>query len=413
MRRLTALRGAYYGWRIALTLAITETISWGILYYAFSVFIRPMELDTGWTRAQLSFAFSLALLLRGAAAVPVGIWIDRHGARALMSAASLLAGLLVIGWSQARTLQQFTLVWAGLGLCMAALFYEPAFTVIANWFRRERARALTLITFVAGFASTIFLPLADLLLQRYGWRAAVLLLGVALIVTTVPLHALVLRRRPADLSLQPDGALPAKRDAEAPPAMSGREALRGRAFWGLTLSFSLVMLAGTAIRVHFVPYLLDQGLGSSLAATGAGLIGAAQVLGRLIFAPLSARISLTGLSAMVFATQALALLTLLAARGTLGIALFVLLFGAAIGAATLARPALLAQRYGPARFGRISSVMVVFLTLAGTIAPVGAGALHDHFGSYGPMLWLITGITLAALPALWLARGPVTRDAGN
>ena len=413
MRRLTALRGAYYGWRIALTLAITETISWGILYYAFSVFIRPMELDTGWTRAQLSFAFSLALLLRGAAAVPVGIWIDRHGARALMSAASLLAGLLVIGWSQARTLQQFTLVWAGLGLCMAALFYEPAFTVIANWFRRERARALALITFVAGFASTIFLPLADLLLQRYGWRAAVLLLGAALIVTTAPLHALVLRRRPADLSLQPDGAQPAERDVEAPPAMSGREALRGRAFWGLTLSFSLVMLAGTAIRVHFVPYLLDQGLGSSLAATGAGLIGAAQVLGRLIFAPLSARISLTGLSAMVFATQALALLTLLAARGTLGIALFVLLFGAAIGAATLARPALLAQRYGPARFGRISSVMVVFLTLAGTIAPVGAGALHDHFGSYGPMLWLITGITLAALPALWLARGPVTRDAGN
>ena len=223
--------------------------------------------------------------------MPVGIWIDRHGARALMSAASLLAGLLVIGWSQARTLQQFTLVWAGLGLCMAALFYEPAFTVIANWFRRERARALALITFVAGFASTIFLPLADLLLQRYGWRAAVLLLGAALIVTTAPLHALVLRRRPADLSLQPDGAQPAERDVEAPPAMSGREALRGRAFWGLTLSFSLVMLAGTAIRVHFVPYLLDQGLGSSLAATGAGLIGAAQVLGRLIFAPLSARIS--------------------------------------------------------------------------------------------------------------------------
>ena len=158
MKRLRALRGSYYGWRIALALAVTETVSWGILYYAFAVFIRPMELDTGWTRTQLTGAFSLALLLRGAMAVPVGIWIDRHGARLLMSVASLLAGALVILWSQATSLPMFYLVWVGLGVCMAALFYEPAFTVIAGWFRRQRPRALALITFVAGFASTIFLP---------------------------------------------------------------------------------------------------------------------------------------------------------------------------------------------------------------------------------------------------------------
>ena len=78
MRRLRNLRSVYYGWRITLALAITETISWGIIYYAFSVFISPMELDTGWTRTQLTGAFSLALLLRGAMAVPVGIWIDRQ-----------------------------------------------------------------------------------------------------------------------------------------------------------------------------------------------------------------------------------------------------------------------------------------------------------------------------------------------
>jgi len=123
------MRESYYGWRIALTLAITETISWGILYYAFAVFIRPMELDTGWSRTELTGAFSLALLLRGAMAVPVGIWIDRHGARLLMTVASLLASALLVLWSQADDLAIFYLVWSGLGLCMAALFYEPAFTV--------------------------------------------------------------------------------------------------------------------------------------------------------------------------------------------------------------------------------------------------------------------------------------------
>lgn len=414
MRRLRAWRGAYYGWRITLALAITETISWGILYYAFAVFIRPMELDTGWTRTQLTGAFSLALLLRGAMAVPVGIWIDRHGARGLMTGASLLAGALVVLWSQARSLPLFYVTQAGLGLCMAALFYEPAFAVVANWFVRQRTRALALITLVAGFASTIFLPLAALLLERYGWRGAVLLLGVGLLLTTAPLHALVLRRRPADIGLQPDGAQQGERKTKAAPvAMTAREVLRAGSFWGLTLAFSLAMLAGTAIRVHFVPLLLDRGVAAGVAATVGGLIGATQVLGRLVFAPLTARFSLRVLTAGVFVTQALALLTLLTVRAVWGIGLFVALFGAAVGAATLARPAMLAENYDPAQFGRLSSVMVIFLTLAGTAAPVGAGALYDHFGSYGPLLWLISGITLAALPALLLTRGAATRGAGS
>ncbi len=407
------MRGAYYGWRIALALAITETISWGILYYAFAVFIRPMELDTGWTRTQLTGAFSLALLLRGAMAVPVGIWIDRHGARLLMTVASLLASGLVVLWSQARTPLMFYLVWAGLGMCMAAVLYEPAFAVIANWFLRHRARALALITFVAAFASTIFLPLADLLLRQHGWRTAVLLLGITLALTTVPLHALVLRRRPADMGLQPDGAQEDDGEAEAPPAASAREVLRSSAFQGLTLAFALAMLAGNTIRVHFVPYLLDQGVSSSLAASGTGIIGAAQVLGRLLFAPLSAHVSLRLLTAGSFALQALAMLLLLTVNAAWGLWVFVLLFGAGIGATTLARPAILAQRFGPALYGRISSVMVIFLTLAGTIAPVGAGAIYDYFSSYEPVLWLVTGITLVATLALLLTRGLATRGAGS
>ena len=413
MKRLRALRGSYYGWRIALALAVSETISWGIIYYAFAVFIHPMELDTGWSRTQLTGAFSLALLLRGAMAVPVGIWIDRHGARLLMSVASLLAAALLILWSQADSLPLFYLAWAGLGVCMAALFYEPAFTVIANWFLRQRARALALITSVAGFASTIFLPLANALLQLHGWRTAVMLLGILLAVTTIPLHALVLRRRPADLGLQPDGAQGAEETGAAPPAVSARDALRGSVFRALTAAFSLAMLAGTAIRVHFVPWLLEQGVDDGLAAAGAGFIGAAQVLGRLFFAPFAERLSLRLLTAASFALQLLAMLTLLLVTADWRIWLFVLCFGAAVGSATLLRPALLADRFGPAQFGRISSVMVIFLTLAGTVAPVGASAIYDSSGGYGPVLWAITGITLLALLSLLLVRGPATRDAGS
>src|SRR5438105_286236 len=90
----------YYGWYIAVTLAVTETISWGIVYYSFSVFLTPMQADLKWSRAEITGGFSLALLVMGAMAFPVGAWVDRHGPRLLMTAGSITASLLVLAWSQ-------------------------------------------------------------------------------------------------------------------------------------------------------------------------------------------------------------------------------------------------------------------------------------------------------------------------
>src|SRR5919201_891598 len=109
----------YYGWILVATLGVTETISWGVLYYAFTVYLAPMQADLGWSRGEMTGAFSLG---------------------------SLVAGL-------------------------AAILYDPAFATAAVWFERYRVRALTLITLLAGFASTIFIPLAVLLVQRQGWRS--------------------------------------------------------------------------------------------------------------------------------------------------------------------------------------------------------------------------------------------------
>ena len=170
-------RRFYYGWAIVGTLAVTETISWGIVYYAFSVFLVPMGDDLGWSRATLTGAYSLALLIAGLAAIPVGRWIDRHGPRALMTAGSVAAALLLVAWSAVDSIPAYYATWAALGLTMAAILYEPAFAAVATWFERGRGRALLLLTFVAGFASTIFLPLASRLVGALGWRAALVALA--------------------------------------------------------------------------------------------------------------------------------------------------------------------------------------------------------------------------------------------
>src|SRR4051794_20924932 len=196
----------YYGWILVAALAVTELTSWGVQYYAFAVFLKPMEADLGWSRSAMTGAFSLALLVSGVVAVPMGRWLDRHGPRLLMTAGSFAAALLVLAWSRVESLTLFYLIWVGIGVTMAATFYEPAFVTIANWFVRYRGRALTFLTFGGGFASVIFIPLSAYLISSHGWRTALVVLACILALVTVPLHALVLRRYPRDMDLLPDGA---------------------------------------------------------------------------------------------------------------------------------------------------------------------------------------------------------------
>jgi len=390
---------AHQRWRIALSLAVTETISYGILYYAFSVFLKPMEAELGWTRAELTGAFSLSFLVMAAMAYPVGLWVDRHGPRALMTIGSIGASALVIAWSRATHLIELYVIWAGIGVCAAAVLYEPAFAVIAQWFRRDRGAALTLVTLAAGFASTIFIPLADALLGAFGWRAAVLGLGVFLGCATVPLHALVLRRRPDTLEA-----------ADLPPDSPGLldvafgHALRDRTFWVLTVSFGLSSLSAAAIRLHFIPYLIDTGIAPGLAALATGAIGVAQVLGRLLFVPLDHRLTSRQIAVGVLGLQTVAHALLLTGASAIALGGFVLLFGAAQGAGTLVRPAMLAERYGSRHYGRISSVMAMILTVTATVSPWAASLLYDQLRSYTVVLWLILGLAVVATGVLGLTR---------
>ncbi len=397
----------YYGWYLAITLAVTETISWGIIYYSFSVFLIPMEADLGWTRSELTGGFSLMWLVTGLMAFPIGAWIDKHGARLLMTLGSIGASLLVIAWSMVSSLPMFYLIWIGLGVCASAVLYDPAFTVIAQWFHRRRSVAFAIVTFAAGLASTIFLPLANGLLQQFGWRTAVLLLGIFLGCVTIPLHALILRRRPSDMGLLPDGdAIREDTPISVPPSISFRHAVMGRTFWMLTLSFGLMYLAATAIRFHFIPFLLSSGIDPSTAAAATGAIGLMQVLGRVVFAPLDSRFSTHSMLIGILGLHIVASLLLLVSQSLIILILFIAIFGAAQGAGTLVRPSLIAELYGVQHYGRISSIMITFLTLTSTAAPQIASQIYDQFGNYQPVLWLVVIFSIVSTMVGMMVRKP-------
>ncbi len=386
---------SYYGWRIAWALAATQTIGYGVLYYTFSVMIAPMEAELGWSRGEISGAFSLALLLSGVAAIPIGRWIDQRGARGLMTLGSVLGVVLVLGWSTVESLPAFYLLQAGIGLAMSMTFYDVAFTVVAVWFRRQRTQAMLLVTTLAGFSSTIFIPLATVLVQTAGWRDGLRWLALILALT-IPLHGLVLRHRPAVEPQIEHGPL-------AAPAMSAKQALRTTSFWWMTAAFALDRLIIVAVAAHIVPLLSERGFAAATVATAAGAIGVAQVAGRWFFSFVQ-RVPLVTLSAVTFGFHAAALIVLLPNVPILW--LFALCFGLANGASTLARAALVAELYGARAYGSIIGTMATPIAVVQTIAPLAAGLLHDATGNYNIVLWSL--IVVALLASVSVSRVRVT-----
>jgi MFS family permease len=383
-------------------LSVTETITWGIVYYGFAVFLTPMERDLGFSRVALTGAFSVGLLTSALAGVPIGRWIDRHGARSLMTAGSCAAVALMIAWSRVESLPALYVVWALMGLAMAATLYDPAFAAIVAWFARHRDRALLTLTLVAGLASTIFVPIQTALLARMDWRAALMTLAVFLAVTTIPIHALVLRPPPR----AGDGG--GGSAAAEVPSQSLREALRTVVFWVLGAAFVASNFAVNAVTVHVTPYLIGHGYPLASAAMTIGWMGAMQLVGRILFAPIASRFGHRPMTAAVFIVQAIGLGLLASVAILPSLLPVIVLMGAANGMATLARASIVAEVFGRRHYGAISGAMGLGANGARAVGPVGASLLLVALGAYELVFWVMAASVFFAGLAVLFAREPAT-----
>ncbi|MBT2230211.1 MFS transporter [Nonomuraea sp. NEAU-A123] len=334
--------------------------------------------------AELTGAITLAVLVSAVVAPPIGRWLDRRGGRGLMTAGSALGAAAVLAWSQVHNLIQLYLVCAVLGVASAMVLYEAAFAVIvARFDAARRARALLAVTVVAGFASSIFLPLTGFLVDRYGWRQALVILAAGYAVTAVPLHFLAVRSRPfsVDTDRRVVGA-----------------ALRERPFWLLAAAFLTQTGAVAVMGVLLVTYLITLGHSPIFAATVAGLLGVLSVTGRLVTTGLQGRWPVALITAAVFALQgAAALLLPVAGRSVAGAICAVVLFGLGFGVSTIARPALLADRYGTAAYATLSGALALPITVAKAVAPLLAAGVAQFAGYPTVMIAVAAACGLGAL----------------
>ncbi|MEV4800152.1 MFS transporter [Nonomuraea sp. NPDC049421] len=368
-------------------LAVTQTIGYGVLYYAFSVFLTPMTRDLRAGGTQVAAALTLAVATTALCAPFAGRWLDARGGRGLMTAGSVLGTLAVLGWSQVHTLLQLYGVFVAIGVASAMVLYEPAFAMIMAWFdgpayRQGRANALLAVTIVAGFASAVFLPLSGLLVEHYGWRQALVVLGLGYGLAAIPLHALVLRG-------------PAHQAAKATATTRGelvRSAVRGRPFWLLAAAFTAHNGAVATIAVLLVTYLIHLGHPPVFAATVAGLLGVLSVTGRVVTTGLRRRWAAAPVAAGVFAVQgAGALLMPVVAGSAAGAIGCVLLFGIGFGVGTITLPHLLSERYGTTAYASLSGRIALFAVADKAAAPLAAVALAQAAG-YG---WVMGAVAAA------------------
>jgi predicted MFS family arabinose efflux permease len=379
-------------WMPVLAFCATQIVSWGTLYYAFSVLLSSIAFARGWKQAEMVGAFSSGLLVSGLAAYPTGRWIHQFGGRPVMACGSVIAAVALVGAAAASSLPAFYAAWILAGLAMAMTLYEAAFAVLAAAYDVDYRRAVTMVTLAGGFASTLFWPLTERLVVWFGWQAALLCYAGLHVFFCLPLHLLCLRRGPAR-----------NNSAETPNATSAARTLRALIreprFLCITGSFTANSVVFSVIAVHLIPLLQSKGATMQQAAWLAAAAGPMQVLGRIMEFTFGGRwkASQTG----TFALSALfpALLGLsLSNPPWIILFLSIGLYGISNGIMTIVRSLNIVELYGRNQYAQISGAISAPGTISRAIGPVLASLLLlNNAGGYSAVLMLLAAMAILAL----------------
>jgi MFS family permease len=370
------------------SLGLTQIVGWGSMFYAYGILMQPMQDELDMSKPAIVGAYSVALLISGLFSTAAGSIIDRIGGRLLMGGGSALAALMFACMSQVHGALALYFVWAGLGVAMSATLYQPAFVVITQIRGSDYRRAITQLTLFGGFASTVFWPLTQSLLQHVGWRDTWLLYAAANLFICLPVHAAL----PKGSGLI-HAAAPSRADM---PAIGLTSVLREPVFQLVTAAVTLNALVFAAMTLHLIPILQGRGISAANAAWVGAMVGPMQVLGRVLETTVGKRASTrhVGVAAMSFLPLSL-LLLFTPAEWLPVYVLFAALYGMGNGVMTIVRGALPAELYGREAYGVISGAMAAPVQVAIAAGPFAASLLYAISNGYPGVVLALIGIGTA------------------
>lgn len=387
------------GWaRHVIALGITQILGYGTIFYAFPLLAPSVAAEFGVPVTHLYAAFSVGLLLGGGVASLAGPWLDRFGAPRVMALGSASVAVLFAALAFAPNVQVFYALVIALEAISFLVLYDAAFAALSVSVPIGTRKAITRLTLIGGFASTLFWPATGFLAAEAGWRMTYLLFAALHLSLALPLHLWLARigGRACKTLGHDTASLPAPDWPVLPPQAIPR------AFWVLGASFALTGIVIAALGVHLVPSLLALGLGQSAYLIGMTM-GPAQVLVRLVDATLWRNYHPLSVALFSGLAVALAVGALQIAGAGLAFALaFALLFGAGQGLASIVRGAVPLALFGATGIGRRLGHLAALRNVSAAAAPF-AFALGVEFAGIAATLHAALGIALLGLTLLfWL-----------
>ncbi len=388
----TQLHAPFYGWIIVAAVFTAGVFAGGIGFWGIGVFVIPMEDELGWSRTTIFAALSIRALVGGVAAPFVGPLMDStRGPRWLALSGALLLGLSLIGLKYIDSVWQFYLLYGLLGaLAMLTSGQNMAQVLVPKWFVRRRGRALAFATMGTPLSGIIFTIPLQWVVATIGWRDAWFTLGIIAFVVLIP-AALVIRTRPEDVGLFPDGDTEEQARAPQSPrraniavqqSVTRREALRSRRFWLILLAIGIVGMGVQGFQPNWLPYFQDIGFTASTGAAAIAVYGLFAASARLIWGTLAERYPSRNLMVVQTALTAVVIVFLLTVRSPLMLFTYAVIQGLTMGGQFILQPLMVANYFGREHLGAVRGMMRPFLTLSGAAGPVLVAAIFDATGSY-------------------------------
>ena len=408
-------RKIFYGWWIVMATSLIHFWGAGTFFYSFTAFFNPLVDEFDWSYSAISLAASIRSIEGGIASPLVGLAADRFGARRILLFGSLVSGLGFMLFSRIDSLLGFYLVFLLLSIGSSFLFPVPGWTAVAGWFDKKRGLALGILSTAIGVGGGLVYGV-NTLIALYGWRSALVIIGVGMWVIGIPC-ALLVRHRPEPYGLAVDGEIRTGPDRldQADSSGSGGvpkqeftlgQAVRTRTYWGI--AFATTMSAGSvhAVVVHVMPHLISFDFNRGQASLAAALIVVVSILGRFGMGWYSNRIDSRKLLAVSFVLQALGLLFLAGARNVWWVLAFVATLGPGYGGVITLRLTLQAQYFGRQAFGAIQGSLMAVMMIGTISSPLLTGVCFDYFGSYELAWFVMAGLNLAVIPLILKIRAP-------
>ncbi|MFC2072529.1 MFS transporter [Chloroflexota bacterium] len=427
INEVTATKGRkpryFYGWNIVgasflAHLAYAEHFS-----SMLGFFFKPLQNEFGWSRTALSAVQTIARMTEALVAPIVGPLIDRYGPRVLMPIGAIIVGLAMLGITQITTIWQFYLL-RGLVVAIGFTLLGSLVTGVAinNWFIRKRGRALAIASVGSNISNIIFVPITVFVIAASGWRMMFVIFAVVTWLVVLIPSAILMRRRPEDMGLHPDGIEPDSAEARSnreeqdyhiskvtsasEPIWNRREVLKTGSFWLLAAALGINAMAFQGINLSLAPYIQDLGYGDAMLATVMTFRAIMMTVAFPIIGFLAERTHRVSIRVIPFVIQGAGVFFLLLARQPALLWLAVALYGLGVSGVHIIQEVVWANYFGRLSLGLVRSLAFLIAFGFGASGPIVINAVFDALGSYRPAFIVIIGLSIMSAFTMGVVRPP-------